>query len=198
MPRFLKGLPNIWTILGWILIISSFLKQPVVAGILIALAGHLLTQAKHRDDLKEKQSLFYLDAWVKAYEEAQSLLKDGNNDRVEWIAAARALLHAEQLEKKITEDAHLELLDLYKLKYRHFFYSIIDNKPESFFHDENDRDKALSEPSVYAIWKAAQWSEEYNDHSKDPLKRKFADDEVEKTKFASIGLYRFLKKKRTR
>jgi hypothetical protein len=98
---------------GWLLIagavalvITSYWVAPVLleplksalpAGVLLALAGHLFTQARVGTESAEKRSLFYLDSCVKAYEEARNLLLDGNNDRATWVAAGRALVHAKEL-----------------------------------------------------------------------------------------------------
>jgi len=102
---------------GWILIavaagmiVISFwvpssvfdpLKSALPAGILIALAGHLFTQARGARDSIEKRSQFYLESCVMAYEEARNLLLDGNNDRATWIAAGRALMHAKALSSSL-------------------------------------------------------------------------------------------------
>ncbi len=131
--------------LGWLLIVLaagvivcagfSLLFSPLVtfdplvnalpAGVLVALGAQLLTQSKNIGEVNEKRSLFYLDSCVKAYEEARNLLSDGNNDRATWIAAGRALMHAKELATSVTEDAHLRVLELHRLKYRSFFREVI-------------------------------------------------------------------------
>ena len=107
-------------------------KNAVPAGVLIALAGHLFTQARAAKDSAEKKSQFYLDSCVKAYEEARNLLLDGNNDRATWIAAGRALMHAKELSIRIMVDSHLRVLELHKLKYRAFFHDALESKQEKY------------------------------------------------------------------
>lgn len=117
--------------LGWLLVLvgapilvvtpwlpSSTLepfKNAVPAGIIIALAGHLLTQARSAKDAAEKKSQFYLDACVEAYEQARNLVADGNNDRITWIAAGRALVLAKELANRVNVDVHVRVLELQKL-----------------------------------------------------------------------------------
>ena len=65
-----------------------------LTGILIALAGHLLTQARNAGESLEKQSRFYLDACVQAYEEAQKLLPGRQQSPRDMDCSTRALKHA--------------------------------------------------------------------------------------------------------
>src|SRR3989338_4955553 len=106
--------------LGWLFIASAicvvaypFLSSVVTfdplinglpAGILVALGAQVLSQGKNMRDASEKRSLFYLESCVKAYEEASKILQDGNNERVKWIGAGRALGHAKELATRVTED----------------------------------------------------------------------------------------------
>lgn len=218
--------------LGWLLIVaaagvvayplfhSSATFDPLInalpAAVLIALGAQLLTQAKNFGDAKEKRSLFYLDSCVKAYEEARLLLQDGNNERVRWIAAARALVHAKELSDNVTDDAHRRVLELHKLKYRGFFSASIADKPAAFFYGAKDTtlpiDQAaaqstapedhggrittstlnsLSDKSLRAIWEAAQWPLDY----KDPLDRGFSTEEQAKLAILFPGLHEFLEHK---
>jgi hypothetical protein len=217
---------------GWILIavaagmiVISFwvpsslfdpLKSALPAGILIALAGHLFTQARGARDSIEKRSQFYLESCVMAYEEARNLLLDGNNDRATWIAAGRALMHAKALSSRVTVDAHLRVLELHKLKYRRFFHEALSDKPASFFYGCRDgsistdeaaalstareehrgRDvtssvRELSEKSLYAVWEAAQWPQEYQD----PLEKGFSKEEQSRLLVLWPGLHEYLEHK---
>ena len=218
--------------LGWVLIavaggiiVVSFwipssvfdpLKSALPAGVLIALAGHLFTQARSARDSTEKRSQFYLESCVLAYEEARNLILDGSNDRVTWIAAARALAHAKQLSLRVTVDAHLRVVELHKLKYRRFFHEALADKPASFFYGCSDasvtldeaaalstarekrggRDvtstvKELSEKSLYAVWEAAQWPQEYQD----PLEKGFSEEEKSKLLVLWPGLHEYFEHK---
>ena len=192
------------------------LKSALPAGVLIALAGHLFTQARGARDSIEKRSQFYLESCVMAYEEARNLLLDGNNDRITWIAAGRALMHAKQLSSTVTVDAHRRVLELHKLKYRRFFHEALADKPASFFYGCRDgsvtideaaalstareerggRDvtstvKELSEKSLYAVWEAAQWPQEYQD----PLEKSFSEEEKSKLLVLWPGLHEYLEHK---
>lgn len=168
-----------------------------LAGVLVALAGQLLTQGRNMGEYLEKQSRFYLDSCIQAYDEAQKLLGDGNNDRGTWIAAARSLKHAKELSEKVVVNSHRRVLEVHELKYRRFFHDLLQGKPASFFYGVNDTTIAteeaarlstapqerdggtvfpndkLSERSLHAIWEAAQFPEEY----RETLEREFSDEE---------------------
>jgi hypothetical protein len=154
------------------------------AGVLVALAGHLLTQGRNVGEALEKESRFYLDSCIQAYKEAKRLLKDGNNNRKIWIGAARALEHANKLSQRVSINAHLRVLEVHKLKYRGFFDNVLRGKPASFFYGAKDLAistdeaaklssapsaemvstvKALLEKSIHTIWEAAQFPDNYND-----------------------------------
>jgi hypothetical protein len=189
------------------------------AGVLVALGAQLLTQGKNFSDINEKRSLFFLESCAKAYEEARNLLQDGNNDRVKWIAAGRALVHAKELAAKVTEDAHRRVLELHKLKYRGFFHEALADRPASFFFGAKDTSiptdeaaalttareerggrpvtstiKELSEKSLGAVWEASQWPVDYQD----PLDRGFSDEEQAKLIVLFPGLHEFLEHKKGR
>jgi len=186
------------------------------AGILVALASQLLSQGKNIRDAEEKRSLFYLESCVDAFEEASKLLQDGNNDRAMWIAAGRALVHAKELAESVTEDTHLRVLELRRLKYRSIFHDAISDKPASFFHGIEDTSmpideaakastqreeiggktvtstlKELSDKSIRAVWEAAQWPTDY----KDPIEAGFTDEEKGKLAVLFRGLHTFLEHK---
>lgn len=187
------------------------------AGVLVALGTQLLTQGKNFSDVREKRSLFFLESCVKAYEEARNLLQDGNNERVKWIAAGRALVHAKELAANVSEDAHRRVLELHKLKYRGFFHGVLADKPAAFFFGAKDTsvptDKAaelstagedrggrpvtstvneLSDKSLRAVWEAAQWPVDYQD----PLDRGFSDEEQAKLIVLFPGLHELLEHKK--
>ena len=229
MAQLLRGL-------GWCLILVAVavvaypLFLPLVkfdplinalpAGVLVALGAQLLTQGKNFSDVSEKRSLFFLESCVKAYEEARNLLQDGNNERVKWIAAGRALVHAKELAANVSDDAHLRVLELHKLKYRGFFHGALADKPAAFFFGAKDTsiptDQAaalstpgeerggcpvistlneLSDKSLRAVWEAAQWPVDYQD----PLDRGFSDEEQAKHIFVVLfpGLHEFLDHKKS-
>jgi hypothetical protein len=181
--------------------------------LLLALGGLLLSRARELEDAQEKRSLFYLESCVRAYEEAWNLLCDGNNDRGTWIAAARALKHAQKLAERVTMDAHLRVLELHQLKYRGRFDQILRDKPATFFYGARDTSialeaaaaastapeeragrtvtstaKMLAERSLYAVWEAAQWPRDY----RDPLDREFSSKEEGSLLVLYSGLHDYL------
>jgi hypothetical protein len=187
------------------------------SAVLVALGAQLLAQGKNFSDVLEKRSLFYLESCIKAYEEARNLLQDGNNERVKWIAAGRALAHAQELANGITEDDHRRVLELHNLKYRGFFHSVLADKPAAFFFGAKDTStttdeaaklstagevrggrsitstvKEISEKSLRVVWKAAQWPENYND----PLDTGFTDEEQANLLVLFPGLHEFLEYKK--
>lgn len=218
--------------LGWLFILLaicvvaySFLASVVTfdplinglqAGILVALGAQLLSQGKIMRDANYKRSLFYLESCVKAYEEASTILQDGNNERVKWIGAGRALGHAKELANRVTEDTHLRVLELHRLKYRGTFHDALAEKTAAFFYGAHDSSittdeaaklstaeeerggitvtstlKELSDKSLRAIWEAAQWPTDYQD----PLGRGFTEEEIGKLIVLFPGLHEFLEHK---
>ena len=95
---------------------------------------------------------------------------------------------AKELSNRIIIDSHHSVLELHKLKYRNDFYVAL-TKTSSFFYGVDSslpldeaakassalRDAGrvttyeLSEKSLYAVWEAAQWPQDY----KDPLDKVF-------------------------
>jgi hypothetical protein len=186
------------------------------AGVLIALGGLFLTQARAAQEREEKRSQFYLDSCVMAYEEARKLLIDGNNDRATWIAAGRALKYAKELSHGITGDSRLHVLELQKLKYRGFFYDALKQSASFFYgvdatlpldkaaetstaQEEHDgritvsTNHELSKKSLYAVWEAAQWDEDY----KDPLDKEFSPEQSRELVIFFPGLGKYLEHKAT-
>jgi hypothetical protein len=189
------------------------LVNALPAGVLVALGAQLLTQGKNLRDIREKRSLFFLESCVEAYEEARKLLEDGNNERVKWIAAGRALAHAKELASNVSENPHRRVLELHKLKYRGFFHGVLADKPAAFFFGVKDTSvptdeaaalstageerggrpvtstlHALPDKSLREVWEAAQWPVDYQD----PLDRGFSAEEQGKLVVLFPGLHEFL------
>lgn len=213
-----------WALLGAavaLLLLSLFLagfffdtlKNAVPAGILGALGANLLTQAKNGADASDKQSLFRLDSAIKAYEQAKALISDGNNDRGKWIEAGRCLGHAKVLATGVTVDAHQRVLEFNRLKFRSYFYELLELKTAAFFYGSTDPSasleaaaressapaerngkaicsdaRELDESSIRAVWEAAQWPEGYTD----PLGDSFSEKEIRKLRVLFAGLHKFL------
>ena len=158
------------------------------AGILVAIGAQFLAQGKNMRDANDKRSIFYLKSCVLAYKEASNILQDGNNERVKWIGAGRALGHAKELAIRVTEDAHLRVLELHQLKYRSIFSDAIAEKPAAFFYGAHDPSitteeaaklstareerggrtvtstlKELSEKSLLAVWEVGKGTDLFID-----------------------------------
>jgi hypothetical protein len=187
----------------------------VAAGLLTTLGALLLSKSHEAGEAAERRSLFYLESCNRAYEEAWALLKDGNNERAKWIAAARALTHANLLSAKVTSEAHFKVLEVYRLKYRRLFSELIRGKPAASFYGVNDTSaglddaarassagesregglrvtsvvRRLSEESLHIVWEAAQWLESYLD----PLdNHRFSEDEIGRLMLLTPELHRFI------
>ena len=241
------SITRLWTVLGWFLIAAAaavltlavalpFLiskgavaawRDPLSlassallpAGLLVTLGGLFLSRSREAADAGERRSLFYLQASDRAYEEAWALLSDGNNERIKWIAAARALTQANALSAEVTSEAHSKVLELYKLKYRRLFAEVIRGQPAAFFYGVKDTSvglddaarassageqredgsrvtsvvRQLSEESLYIVWEAAQWPESYQD----PLDgHRFTDQNIGKLMLFAPGLHSFIEHRR--
>jgi hypothetical protein len=195
---------------------SSFfeaMKDAVPAGVLLALAGHLFTQAKNRQDIEEKCSQFNLDGMRLAFAHARSLLEDENNRRATWIEAARVISHGLELAKGVTAAPHQRVLEVEHLKYRSVFFNILASRSAAFFYgvpevyatldeaasastaprNEHGRrvtsaNDGLDEPSIRAVWLAAQWPANYQD----PMGATFTSEEDGKLMLWLPNLHTFI------
>ena len=193
------------------------LKNAVPAGVLLALAGHLFTQAKTLSEAAEKRSLFALEGVRLAYAHAKGLLEDGNNDRAKWIEAARSISNGLELTSQVNFDAHQRVLEVERLKQRGFFHQLLSANSASFYygvpqlfpslgeaaaastapHQEHGRHiisthREIGEASIRMVWLAAQWPEDY----KDPLGGKFESNEKHRLSVLFPALSQYLEHKR--
>jgi hypothetical protein len=209
-----------WTLIAAavaVFVLSLEAREPVKdallpTGVLIALSGVFFGQAHESREHAQSASSFYLESCIKAFQEAQDLLANGNNDRATWIAAGRALVHAKELSARITVKAHLHVLELNRLRYRRFFGQLLQSKPATFFYGTNCQEESLddaaklssasggdtvssmrelSKKSLHAVWEAAQWPAEYDD----PLGRTFSAEEVDQLMVLYPGLHEYLEHK---
>lgn len=220
---------KVLSVIGWLLLGAAalVLVAPMVlpgmqfdlmvnglpAGVLIALGGQLFAQSKTIVELREKRSRFYLDSTVLAFEEARTLLADGNNERATWVAAGRALRHAEALSLDVIDGAHIRVLELHKLKYRGTFGEILAAQSAAFYYGAVNTQapidgaaaqstareqragrtitstlRELPEQAIRAVWQAAQWPVDF----KDPLEGRFSAEERAKLLVLYPGLHEFL------
>jgi hypothetical protein len=187
-----------------------------VLGLLLGIVNLIRDVYRRIRDNTEKRSQFHLDACLKGYQEARSLLADGNNDRATWIQAARALKHAQALSKSINTEQHEMLLELHRLDYRGFFYHALQ-RTAAFFYGANDSamplEKAAAQStapetrqgrfvgstakeidprSIHAVWEAAQWAQDFAD----PLNSDFSEAETGRLIVLYPGLAEFLQHKK--
>jgi len=204
-------------------VLNSLFSGLGFAGVAITIwiqQTQIKSQEKERvDEVDERRSLFNLNAAIDAYDQARQLLEDGNNDRRTWIEAARLLGHAKVLGEGVTVDCHLRVLERNKLRYRTYFASILDGKTAAFFYGVDtpslDADAAalestrpmgvdgqrgapetryLAEASIYKVWEAAQWPDDFDD----PLGQTFSDEEKDSMHYGDQqGLYLFLEHRNT-
>lgn len=217
---------------GWLLVIGTVvalgvalyegitifegLKNAVSVGVLLALAGHLLTQSKALAESAEKRSLFNLEGFQKAFAHAKDLLVDGNNNRPTWIEAARSLSHGEELAKAVSLESHKRVLELERLKYRSFFHQVLVEKSAACFYGVSSSHSTLNdaaiastapeqshgrhiistnhqieEASIRAVWLAASWPKSYDD----PMISRFEPEEIDKVMLRYPALHQFLEHK---
>ena len=211
---------SVFALLAASFLASSFfdaMKDAVPAGVLLALAGHLFTQAKNRQDIEEKRSQLNLDGMRLAFSHAKTLLEDGNNCRATWIEAARTISHGLELAKGVTVESLQRVLEVERLKHRGYFHQALSSKPADFFYgvppiyatldeaaaastaprDVDGRhvvstNEELDEASIRAVWAAAQWPTDY----KDPMGSRFAPEEEGKLLLFLPKLHAFVQHKR--
>jgi len=154
------------------------------------------TKANEAEKHKKEASKFHLDKCTEGLEHFYDLLKDGNNNRVKWIAAARALLTIFDLSKGITEPHHQQFFDLEKSKYRQKLYELYTKKEitplfftgikdwnrsdisvsdiidsarsgDGYGYTYDDVDNFIDENSIVAIFSILDYPDDYLDY--DPL-----------------------------
>lgn len=119
----------------------------------------------------------------KAFDILNAYDADGrlSNDRLRWLTAARTLLIAERIGKKIMMSSHKEINIEDRQFWRMKFHEIVKNFPEEFYaekaehmiHHMADVRSPISEASLVIIHEFIDWDESYVD----PLKREFFSDE---------------------
>lgn len=151
-------------------------------------------------DRQQRNSAFRLDSALYAFNQASELLSDGNNDRVTWIAASRAVERGLRIAEGIACQEHQDLYEVRLDRYRQIFGDFLgyDNPEKSavFFYGDTtgvrDIDDAavrstqridglpkllsIPEPTLRVIFLFAQFPENYED----PISRdkRFSGDEV--------------------
>jgi hypothetical protein len=92
---------------------------------LLTLAAIFAALAQFTIQSVDTDSKFYLDEAVKGIEAAFALLRDGNNNRVTWVLAARILSRVQVLAGNLTSEAHKSVYAIHKDIYRVRFGDIL-------------------------------------------------------------------------
>ncbi len=203
--------------------IAATIDWQTVANVATALALLVATGAfiwqiiSHRQEKAYSKSNFALQSALESYNEAIALLSDNNNDRVTWITAARIVERANQISKNITEQVHIDVLEIQRERYRRQMAVILGfdnpNKGAWFFYGstnagsevkeaakESTRSvhtawgskgqlKYLSETSLATLYSLASYPSNYED----PLKKETFDGKIGVEMRASFpGLFDYL------
>lgn len=180
---------------------ASFRETLLFPSLFISLSAALFTQKNKYDDSRKETSKFHLDYSVRAYEEAVSLLSDGNNQRVIWIAAARAITIASELADKVELSEHKKVLELEQMRYRRTFSGFLQ-RPAAFFYgvpwqgkclddaaalsSETRREtpntdtgvsREIPEHALLIIWRASEWPEESKERAIQWAASRFSGEE---------------------
>lgn len=191
---------------------ASLQDAVTIPTLMIAIAGLLVVQAHHREEVEQQRSRFYLDSVLAGYQSAYDLLEDGNNNNKLWVAAARAIRDTNALSRKIIIKEHQEVLEIHNITFRRLFHDLLIDKRAAFFYGVGDRtltlqqaeeqshvvdgsnylSTELKEESVYTVWKAAQWP------SEDSIQGRFSNDERRQPifRYHYLGLAEYLNYKR--
>lgn len=124
------------------------------------------------------ESHFCLTSASDAFEIAHGLLKDGNNDRVTWILASRALTRGRNIANGLTEQVHKDVFEVELDRYRIIFGDILgrdnEGKDEAFFRGATFFQGAevpntstsplnIPPPTLKVIWDFAEYPLGYED-----------------------------------
>lgn len=123
----------------------------IECGVLIAmLIGLFLTGYFYFCDNKEKKSKFYLEQARHYLNNATSLLKDGNNDNIQWHQAIKSLRIADNLKKEITSEAHQHIYFTDYLDVAYALSNIIKKTDNfKFFYGIKNYDMSADTLSLY-------------------------------------------------
>ncbi len=80
--------------------------------LLVASGAFIWQIFSHRQKKAYTKSHFALQSALESYDQAVAVLSDNNNDRVTWITAARIVERANQIAKNVTEQVHIDVLEV--------------------------------------------------------------------------------------
>lgn len=185
--------------------------------LLVAACAFIWQIVSHRQEKAYSKSNFALQSALESYNEAITLISDNNNDRVTWITAARIVERANQISTNVTEQIHIDVLEIQRERYRRRMADILGfdnpNKGAWFFYGSTDSSsgvdeaakestrsvhtdwgskgqlKYLSESSLATLYAIASYPSNYED----PLKKESFDGKISVEMRVSFpGLYDYL------
>jgi hypothetical protein len=108
--------------------------------VIVAIIGLVLQIRANQQERKHQHSTFRLDSALEAFNQASELLRDGNNDRDSWIAAARAVERGLRIAKGISVEEHRDLYEVQLDRYRRIFGDFLGynnrNRGANFFYGD--------------------------------------------------------------
>jgi len=192
------------------------INWPALA-LFVAACAFIWQIISHRQEKSYTKSQFALQSALESYDLAIELLADGNNDRVTWITAARIVERANQMSECVTEQVHVDVMEVQLERYRRQVATILGHDSSttsgSFFYgaDSSIEDidtaagnatqpihlpgvskgqlKYLAESSLATLYELASYPSNYDD----PLKINSFDQVMGPELRTSFpGLYEYL------
>ncbi|MEX0899798.1 MAG: hypothetical protein WD081_03810 [Gammaproteobacteria bacterium] len=102
----------------------------ISAGVLVALLSFERERRKHESENERMRSRIFLERAASAFEAVCRLLGNRNNDRMTWVRAARTLLRAVQLGKKIRDPDYKLAYELEADRARNDLYNSLTSADE--------------------------------------------------------------------
>jgi hypothetical protein len=107
--------------MGW----QTTANVATALALLVAACALVWQMISHRKEKAYTKSHFALQSALESYSQAVEILSDGNNDRVTWITSARIVERAHQIAERITEQVHLDVLEVQLERYRRQMANIL-------------------------------------------------------------------------
>lgn len=158
--------------------------------LLVAGGAFIWQIISHRQEKTYKRSQFALQSFLESYNQVLVLLNNGNNDRVTWVMAARIVERANSISKNITEQVHIDVLEIQRERYRQEMASIFgymdENKGAWFFYGSDNPAENIDSAANEALMSVTNIPEgvlatlytiaTYPSNYEDPLTKKTFDD----------------------
>lgn len=160
----------------------------VVSGTFAAIFAVISTVDQSREKDKIEQSKTYLDTFLQGVDNAISLIETseaGNQRRIKWIAAARALIQCMEIEEKIDYQPHKKIIEIKKLGFRGRILHLFDIHPVNYYFGLDsdftgnisaaahaaraNKISDIPEDALVAFWSFGKFPTDYQ--ANDPLKK---------------------------